>query len=350
VREPKRVLIYDVANVLFRVAAVQKYSPYARDASEEDMVGLCMHMALYSIYKWFEKYRPEFVVFAFEGSNNWRKKYTAETYARKAFQYKGNRVIDPAMKHYYQLIDSFRETIKAHTSICCLHIDTMECDDAIAGYCQLNAQDGKEIFIVSGDRDFVQLLKLPGVKLVNPDDGKLRNQPGDKHYQPDIDYWLFEKCVRGDMGDYVPSAYPRVRATKIREAYQSEYARINFMNTIWTETLDDGKTVAHRVGDLFEHNVLLLDLYKQPTEVRTALLQAVQEQSQTLGHYSHFHFLRFLDKHRLEKVRENAVRFVDMFTNNQRFLKGEQILQTTKPPVREAEDSKPAPRAGLLEF
>lgn len=333
---PSKTLIFDVSNILFRVASVQKYSnPFARDVSPEDLVGLCMHISIQSIYRWYSKYRPDFVVFAFEGGSNWRKTYTAEVKARKA--YKGNRVADPEMAHYYELINSFREVMQAHTSICCLKIDHMEADDSIAGFCQLYARDDHEIFIVSGDRDFTQLLKLPGVRLVDPATGKLRNQPKDKDYAEDIDYWLFTKCVRGDMGDYVPSAFPKVRETRIRKAYESQYERANFMNEKWVEKVvemqQDGtilsSEVTHRVGDLFNQNVLLLDLYQQPEPHRTELLEGVKAQVAELGHYSHFHFLRFLEAYKLNKLRDEAMKYVELFANNQRFLKGEKAPQKT---------------------
>lgn len=334
IKLPRRSMIVDVSNILFRVAAVQKHkNPFASDADPEDLVGLCMHISLMSIFKWYNKFHPDFVVFAFEGANNWRKKYTEKTKAR--LQYKGNRVVDPEMAHYYELITSFHATIKAHTSICCLSVPTMEADDVIAGFCQLYADPSHEIIIVSGDRDFIQLLSLPGVKLINPDNGKPRNQPGDKEYEPDIDFWLFNKCVRGDMGDYVPSAYPRVRETKIRQAYTDDYAKMNFMNTEWIETLlehnEDGtpKTVKHRVGDLFEENKVLLSLFNQPADVRERLLEGIKEQVASLGTYSHFHFLRFLRDYKLQRVQDEAMKFVDLFANNQRFLKGERQQATT---------------------
>lgn len=320
IKTPKKTLIYDVANLLFRVAAVQKRSnPYAKDCAPEDLVGLCFHISLQSIYKYYNKFRPDFIVFSFEGSNNWRKIYTAETKSR--LQYKANRVKDPEMTHYYELINTFKETISNHTSICCLHHDSFEGDDQIGAYCQLYTgpeYKDHEIIIVSGDKDYTQLLKLPNVQLINPDNGKPRNQPGDKEYQEDIDYWLFLKCIRGDMGDYVPSAFPRVRETRLRKAYENNYERVNLMNEIWN---DDA--VTHRVGDLYENNVILLDLWSQPEPYRTELLNSVQEQVTKIGQYSHFHFLRFLDKYRLNNVRDEAIKFVDLFSHNQRFLRGE---------------------------
>jgi PAS domain-containing protein len=152
----------------------------------------------------------------------------------------------------------------------------MEADDCIAAFCQLYADPTHEINIVSGDKDFTQLLKLPNVKLINPDNGKARNQPGDKDYEEDIDYWLFKKFIRGDGGDNVPSAFPRVRETRIKKAYEHEYDRLNFMNEHWTQSVFEAdengieveKKIVHRVGDLYEENIILMDLYRQPDEVQ----------------------------------------------------------------------------------
>jgi hypothetical protein len=342
-------LIIDISNLLFRVAAMQKHQggPANYGASIDDLVGLSMHVSLQSIYKWYRKFKPDFIVFSFEGGSNWRKKYTADNSHVIRRQYKANRIPDPEMAHFYKLIDSFKETMGDHTSICCISIPEMEGDDVIAAYCQINASADNRITIISGDKDFTQLTKLPNVHLVNPDNGKERNQPGDKDYEPDLDYWLFLKCVRGDSGDNVPSAYPRVFEKKIKEAYGDDYARLNFMNATWV----DENQVTHRVGDLFKHNEVLMDLTKQPDDVRLRLFEGViaQTDPSALKTYSHFHFLRFLGKYKLNKVAEEANKFIDMFMNNQRYLKGEKakhqvLVEVEKPSVQQDTSD------GLLEF
>ncbi len=346
---PQKSLIIDIPNILFRVCAVQKNNPYSKDS--DDLVGLSFHISLYSIYKHYTRFKPDFIVFAFEGANNWRKTYTKTEKSRQG--YKSGRIIDPEMKHFYKLIDAFRTTITAHTSICCLCVDTMEADDSIAAYCQLYASPEHEIIIISGDRDFTQLLSLPGVKLVNPDNGKLRNTPDDKEYEPNLDYWMFKKCIRGDSGDSVPSAFPRVKETRIKKAFEDQYERLNFMNDRWTQEVfekdESGvevkKEVTHRVGDLFEENTILLNLYKQPAEQRQLLEEGVKQQVETIGTYSHFHFLRFLGEYKLKKVTDDAIRFVDMFANNQKFLKGEKPKEEQKILVEQ-----PKKIASLLEF
>jgi hypothetical protein len=233
-------------------------------------------------------------------------------------QYKANRVIDPEMKHFYETIKAFQEIMTKHTSVCCLSVPGMEGDDVIGAYCQQNASPENELIIVSGDRDYIQLTKLPGVSLVDPATGKLRNQPGDKDYEADIDYWMFLKCVRGDGGDNVPSAFPRVFETKVRKAYDDSFERMNFLNNTWTDELGQ----VHRVGDLMEQNAVLMDLSKQPPEIRKLLDEGIASQVANLGVYSHFQFLRFLGKYGLQRVGEDAQSFAGLFMCNQEFAKG----------------------------
>lgn len=333
-RVPGLTLIIDVSNILFRVAVVQKMkNPYAAGATPEDLVGLCMHISLLSIAKWHEKFKPDFVIFAFEGGNNWRKAYTKKNELSVRRQYKGNRVIDPAMAHFYELLTSFQETMSKHTSVSCLSVPETEADDVIGAYCQLTEGTGEKVIILSGDRDFTQLLKMEHVSLVEPDKGTFRNTPKDKEYQPDIDYWLFLKCIRGDTGDNVASSYPNVRETKLKAAFVDPFKRVNLMNETWK---DENGTV-HRVGDLFEHNRVLMDLTAQPDDIRCTLLEGVASQVGEIGQYSHFHFLRFLGKYKLEEVAKSIGRFIDMLSNNQRFLNGSKQRATdfakAAPPV-----------------
>jgi len=229
----------------------------------------------------------------------------------------------------------------------------MEGDDVIAAYCQLYSNDNHEITIVSGDRDFTQLLRLPGITLINPDNGKPRNTVDDKEYEPDLDYWIFKKCIRGDGGDNVPSAFPRVRETRIKKAYADQYERVNFMNETWNEILleqddkgnDTTREVTYRVGDLFEQNIILMDLFKQPAHLREFLEEGVKIQVENIGSYSHFHFLRFLGEYNLQRVSEESMRFVELFSNNQRFLKGEQ-----KAKQEQKLTETPAKKDNLLQF
>jgi hypothetical protein len=317
-------LVVDVANLLFRVAAVQKGKSFGND---EELAGLSMHSALMSVNKYFKKYKPDEVIFAFEGGNNWRKSYSSlpEKKSRIPLQYKANRVYDSSMKHFFELITSFKEVMTLHTSVVCLSVDECEGDDVIAGYVQMYANENDSIIIVSGDRDFVQLLKHPNVVLVNPDTGLKRNQPGDKVYYPDLDYFIFEKCVRGDMGDYAHSAFPRVHKPKIEAAFKDDYARVNFMNNTWMFKEDDGQgniiEQKFRVGDVFEENKVLLDLSCQPDHIRERMYLEIEREVNNLGKYSNFQMIKFLGQYKLNVILDTIEMYIPLFTANTRSAK-----------------------------
>ena len=356
-------LIYDIPNLLFRVAAAQRAKN--PKMSPDELVGISMHTALFSVNKYFKAYKPDQVVFSFENTNNWRKAYTARPDVDVPLQYKANRIPDPEMAHFFELIGEFKEVVSKHTSVITLSLEGCECDDCIAGFCQMHANDQDQIYVVSGDKDFIQLLKYPNVQLINPDNGKPRNQPGDKIYFEDIDYFMFLKCVRGDMGDYVHSAFPRVRETRVLKAYQDPYERVNFMNETWemkdvfelnedgTQKLDEnGKPIpkTYRVGDLFEENKKLMDLECQPEDVRERLIAHIEHETQNFGQYSNFQMIKFLGRYRLNSITDNIETFIPLWTANSKAAKGgaerQQVVEQSGTKAAEAQ----AVKKGLLEF
>lgn len=310
-----RSLVVDISNIIFRTAAVmvKKHG----GAEVDDLIGITLHATFNSVNKWFKKYHPDRLIFAFEGKNNWRKTYSVNQTTRGVL-YKGNRVKDPMMEHFGDVVSSFKDICEAHTSIICLSQDGCEADDMIAGYVQRYETDHEnhEIIIISGDKDFIQLLRRPNTFLVNSDDGKLRNQPNCKIYYEDVNYFLFEKCIRGDTGDNVHSAYPRVRSTRLKQAYKDDFARLTLMNETWTGVYNDTE-MELRVGDLFEENRVLMDLWAQPEHIRKAIDDGLTRCLSSHGKYSNFHFMRFLGKYKLKSIAESIIKYTDMFACNQ---------------------------------
>lgn len=302
-----RTLIIDTHNLLFRVAAAGGKGTSFGDA--EDRAGLAMHTSFLTVYKYFKKYQPDRLIFAFEGAQNWRKAYTrVENDPTRPVVYKANRVKDPSMQPLFEMIASFKEVMTKHTAAICITHDEVECDDIIGLYCQAFNDPRHEILILSGDRDFVQLLKHPGVRLINPDDGKDR-------VCDDPRYFLFEKCIRGDAGDNVPSAYPRVRSTKIMEAYNDDFKRAELMNV----ELECPKTgQRYRVGERFKQNEILMDLEKQPADVRDRALETIVHEITNPGVYNNFFFMKFLGKYGLKKIAEAIHLYTDMLSVNSR--------------------------------
>jgi hypothetical protein len=339
---PKRSIVYDISNIAFEVAVTHLTHDKSLEKDPQMLGGISMHTLLLRIHKYFRMLNPDQVVFAFEGGNNWRKAWTKSDKSVSGKVYKSNRVSEPTMLFYYNMLQAFIEVCTQHTSVICLNVPTMEADDCIAAYCQQNASPEHEVIVISGDKDFVQLLRNPHVKLLNQREAKYRNQPGDKFYYDDLEYFIFEKCVRGDKGDWVFPAYPRVRETKIRKAYEDAYARVNFMNETWEEKLADGTKKVHRVGDLFEENKILVDLLCQPDDLKKILHDGVAEQAKNHGKYSDFHFLKFLGQYKLKKISEEVHKFQDVFVRNSQHANGQIAYKTsnTKDQVENVEEER----------
>ncbi len=342
----KRSLIFDIPNIAYEVAAVNKSNAFETDTST--LSGLCMHILFQRIQKYFKQYNPDHIVFAFENKNNWRKAWTQSESSVSKIKYKGNRVYDSSMQYYFNMLDAFKETCTHHTSIICLSTEGIEGDDMIAGYTQLYANDDHEVIILSGDKDFIQLLKNPNVKLVNQRDGKLRNQPGDKLYWDDLNYFIFEKCMRGDKKDNVFSAKPGVRKTQLEKAFKDEYEWVKLMNETWFGEIN-GEKIEFKVGDLYKENQILLDLTKQPEEIREYMFDYIKNTVNNIEKFSLFNVQKFLGQYKLNKISETLPNFIDIFNRNYETKKG--IFSSDKKQDSKVEDNKPKlTNTNLLSF
>lgn len=319
-------LVVDVSNLFWRaVSAQQKYAA----SNPSDAAGLGLHMCLMSLRKHYNTIRPDTIAVAFEGSQNWRKEYTKseECYSKRL--YKGNRVLDPNMAVLFDVIKSFEELVREHTNIVTLQHPKLEGDDLISGYAQYysNPHEGKEgdkVIILSGDKDFAQELENENVQLINPDEGKERKLV-DLCGVDSAAYFMFEKAFRGDAGDNVLPALPRVRATRLQKAfgvkdgiYNPEWAdsmeMSNLMNSTWDFIHPDtGDVRTLSVKKMFDENMLLMHLKSQPADIR-ALIDHEVRQPGRHGKFNFFKFTQFVGKHKLQQVAEKASDFVGLLS------------------------------------
>lgn len=310
----KRHLVIDTPNLLFRTASA--HNKYAAPSNPEDQAGLAMHMALNALKSHYNKIKPDTMAVVFEGRENWRKAYTRSAECVSKRLYKGNRVKDDSMLVFFQLIESFEALVREHSSIQCLSHPKCEGDDLFAGYAEYHCGRGDEVFGLSGDKDYVQLLDIDGFTLLNPD--KLgADRSKDKKGNPiNAKYFMFEKAFRGDAGDNVMSAYPRVRSTRLQKAYTSDYELTNLLNETW-DFADPatGDITTFRVGDLYNENQLLMNLRGQPEYIRDIINHNVVDAENHVGKFSIFHFSKFCGKFGLKKVGDDISSFAPMFAN-----------------------------------
>lgn len=312
-------LVVDTANLLFRVHATNSQMSFASPA---DQAGLAMHQALQSLRSQFNKFKPDQVAISFEGGKNWRKAHTRGERPEQAVShrlYKGNRVKDDSMIPFFELIGSFEQLAREHTSLICLSDPILEGDDCISAYVQKYSALGHTVIVLSDDKDFCTLLQLPNVRLIRPD-GTERKLGKDK-MPTDAKYFMYEKAFRGDVGDNVLPAFPRVRSTRLQKAYDGlqrgdTFEHSNLMNSEWVFTdPSTGANTTFRVGDLYEENILLMDLINgQPADIKTRMSEMVDSAVVSHGQFSLFHFQKFCGKFNLKKIGDEATKFVQLFS------------------------------------
>lgn len=335
-------MVVDASNILFRTSAMidKKHGEVGGQfESDEEKSAYALFSALQSFNKYYRKYKPNEMAIAFEGGKNWRKIYTKDK-TEGVKQYKANRLLTDKSQTFFDLIDSFKILVKEHTSMLCLAVEGLEGDDVIAEYVRESAQNPEDkIIIISGDKDFMQLGKFKNVMLIDPASGKdrIKEEP-----DFDADYFMFEKCIRGDGGDNVMSAFPRVRKTRLEKAYKDDYEFIQLMEETWTSpkidiegnaVLNEDGTFAlttNRVGDIYAHNKILMDLEAQPEHIKEKMKEGIIQARAAVGKYNNFHFMRFLGKYKLNAIAEQAHLYTDMLSTHALKNQIKQVTETGK--------------------
>jgi 5'-3' exonuclease len=323
-----KYLIVDTANTFFRA---RHAAHRGTDAWEK--IGLSIHVTLASVNKVWRDQHANHVVFCLEG-RSWRKDYYEP--------YKRNRAVARAAlteaeqeedQMFWEAFDEFKTFLIEKTNCTVLQHPELEADDLIAGWIQTHPND--EHVIVSSDSDYYQLLasnvlqyngitdELHTINGIFDKKGKLVIDKKTKEPKtiPDPRWILFEKCMRGDPGDNVFSAYPGVRTKGSKnkggllEAYADRdnkgFAWNNLMLQRWT----DHTGAEHRVLDDYERNRVLIDLSAQPTEIRAKIDQTVKNGAVTkVVPQVGVKFLKFCGKYELNRLSENANSIVELLT------------------------------------
>ena len=301
-----KYMILDISNLLYRTYYANK------NEDELTIAGLAQHQALLTLNKYYREHNPDKIVMAFD-RKAWRIEYTTSELCISGKKYKGHRRKDMTEKertkyeNFLEHLRQFEELMKLHTSVICLAADGLEADDLVAGFVQKYASPENEIIAISTDKDYIQILQHENVKLIDPASGKERTL---EEWGGDAGLFMFEKCIRGDTGDNVQSAYPRVRKTRIMKAWEDPLERVNMMEETWVN--QEGKTMV--VKEVFKENEMLMDLSKQPQEWRDLMNKTIEENMENPGAFSLGKFMLFLGKFEMKKVADNVTTFAEMLS------------------------------------
>lgn len=268
-------LIFDLSNITHvtrhgkAMKGVKSIDPY--------FIPLLFKETISFIDSFVRKMNVDGVIIAADNRPTWRKEIFPS--------YKANRLKETRDEAYEEIIKTIQLLEKFFTTctgIPVIRAPRAEADDVIAVACQTLPL---RFIVLSTDRDFVQLIN-DRVSLYTPVQNKYRESD-------DPRYDLFEKCIRGDRGDNISSAYPRVRATKLKEAWNDQFAMQNLLETV----LPSGE----RVRDKFELNKKLIDLSAQPEDVRDGILKEISKASEP-KQFSNIELYKFCGENGLATV------------------------------------------------
>lgn len=314
-------ILIDTQNLFLRV----RFGVRAPDL--ETQIGMALHTIFTSIKKVWNQFDGTHTVFCLEG-RSWRKdmyvpykanrKVTAD--ARTAREVEEDKV-------FFEVMDKFIEFLRNSTNCTVLRHPNGEADDMIARWIALHPDDRH--VVISSDSDFQQLIShntmiyngIAGLLytkegIFDKDGNVAKNKKGEQMLPPDPEWILFEKCIRGDPGDNVMSAFPGVRTKKLREAYDDRenkgYAWNNLMLSKWM----DHNNIERRVRDDYERNCMLIDLSQQPADLIDKFdLAIINEVNVAPKKQVGLALMRFCNQNGLVKIEKSSSEYSPCFSS-----------------------------------
>lgn len=345
-----RFIVIDISNLVHRAKhavgksrALGSYHDHFGDEGSQDdplsvRTGLILNVVFQGLLNAYTKFSADHCIAAFD-LRSWRRDFYEDYKANRR-----NKVRTPQDEAEHEMInnciDMIHDFLKEYTNVTVLQAEGAEADDLIARWVQNHTEGEFQNIIVSADGDFKQLVS-GNVDLYNPMSSTLYTMDGifhqdtrkkkrtdpkatlydqewfvkmNKKDEPetfDPEWELFEKCIRGDSSDNIRSAWPRVRSDKMRKAYYGSVTEYNnFINSTWGK--DDNK---HSVKELFDRNQTLIDLSKQPDDIKELLDETIvvaleRDNARLIGAY----FAKFCGQHNLPKLLQQADRFTSMLS------------------------------------
>ena len=296
----------------------------------DDAKGLMLSIVFNSLQKSYLKFKANHFVACFD-NYSWRREFYEDYKANRR-----NKDKTPAAQKLDEVVMSvlliLQDFLSNYTNVTVLEQYGIEADDFIGRWVKLHDDPSFMNMIVSSDGDFKQLVSS-NTELFDPvrdtlytldgvfyQDGKRKKRDAilamrydqewkvklDKQDNPvmfDPKWELFRKCIRGDSSDNIKSAFPRVRETRLRSAYDNPgtIEWNNLMNESWGE---EGQNV---VKDRYNFNRRLIDLTCQPTDIVEIMDYCIEQQidkdrKQLVGSY----FTKFCGKYKLNKLHRNG--------------------------------------------
>lgn len=240
---------------------------------------LIRHMFLTSLRSNRRKFKEEYgeIVICCDGKNSWRRE--AFPYY-KANRRTGREKSDLDWNELFRIIGAIRDELHEYFPYKVIQIDRCEADDIIGVICheygtELNT--GSEKFLVlSGDKDYIQLLKYANVDQYDPVKKKFI-----RHSNPDD--FLLEHVFKGDTGDGVPNILSSDNCLVLGDRQKPMTSK---RLDLFKKSLDNMDEITKI---RYHRNKMMIDLSQTPGQYKNQILE-VYNQEKEVGRTKLFNF------------------------------------------------------------
>ena len=220
-------------------------------------------MILKSLFSYEKRYGEEYgeLILAYDSRHYWRRDFFP--------YYKQNRKKDREKSGHnwgsiFDLLNKIRDEIKHNLKWKVMEVYGAEADDIISTLC-MNKEPGK-ILILSGDKDFIQLQKYPGVTQYNPITKRFI-------YTDDPYAFIKEHVLKGDKSDGIPN-FLSPDDTFVRGIRQKPISQKKLHQ--WVDHGDayftNGFHFTEEEGANYKRNQTLIDFDYTPQDIQDKIL------------------------------------------------------------------------------
>ena len=213
------------------------------------------YLILNSLRNYQKRYSPTYgkIVLCTDAGNPWRRDFFP---LYKAGRKKARDNDDNDWKLIFDTLQIVKDEIRENFPYYYMYVPNCEADDIIAVLTQRFHKE-EDILIVSGDKDFQQLLKYDNVQQYSPNRNDFITPEGG------AEHFLKEHILKGDKGDGIPNILSNddcldlgIRQTPLRKNILEKYMRISienddkyFRNYIRNRTLIDFDLIPNEIID-----------------------------------------------------------------------------------------------------
>ena len=226
---------------------------------EESML---RHMVLNSLRGYRNKFHEEFgeLVICCDDRHYWRKE-TFPNYKASRKKSRDNSPLD--WNNIFTTLNKIRDELRDYMPYKVIRVETAEADDVIASLCNeygtyLNTGTSQQILILSGDKDFIQLLKYANVRQYAPIQKKMLTTDNAERF-------LREHIMLGDASDGIPNFLSDDDTFVCDDKRQKSVSRVKLADWVGKSPTEFCTEETLRN---YRRNEALIDLSKIPKEIQ----------------------------------------------------------------------------------